>query len=80
MGRKITSIPEAILVPFMLAALLASGCAGKKNAPNYADTYRRLASNAVKLYGRIEPLRGSACSAALSRLYLSYLGGSNGEG
>jgi hypothetical protein len=45
-------------------ALLVSGCAGKKNVPDYADTYRRLASSAVKLYAGIEPLRASRLGLA----------------
>jgi hypothetical protein len=40
-------------------ALLAAGCARDRNVPDHAATYRRLASNAVDLYTRIEPLRSS---------------------
>ena len=54
-------------------ALLASGCADKKNAPNYIDAYRRLASSAVKLYCRIEPLRASRLGlASADSLLFSY--------
>ncbi|MCX5752326.1 MAG: hypothetical protein NTW97_01635 [Candidatus Krumholzibacteria bacterium] len=54
-------------------ALLASGCAGEKNVPDYAETYRRLASSAVKLYIRIEPLRGSRLGlASADSLLFSY--------
>ena len=54
-------------------ALFASGCAGKKDVPNYADTYRRLASSAVKLYVGIEPLRASRLGlASADSLLFSY--------
>ena len=54
-------------------AMLASGCASKKNVPDYTETYRRLASSAVKLYVRIEPLRGSRLGlASADSLLFSY--------
>ena len=61
-------------------AMLASGCAGKKNAPDYSETYRRLASSAVKLYIRIEPLRGSRLGfASADSLLFSYSKEETGE-
>ncbi len=54
-------------------ALLAAGCAGTNDAPDYAGTYRRLASSAVKLYVRIEPLRASRLGiASADSLLFSY--------
>jgi hypothetical protein len=54
-------------------AMIASGCAGKKNVPDYTETYRRLASSAVKLSIRIEPLRGSRLGlASADSLLFSY--------
>jgi hypothetical protein len=53
--------------------MLAPGCAGKENLPDYAATYRRLASSAVRLYIRIEPLRSSRLGlASADSLLFSY--------
>jgi len=45
----------------------------EKNIPDYAASYRRLASNAVRLYVQIEPLRGSRLGlASADSLLFSY--------
>jgi hypothetical protein len=57
----------------LCVATLATGCAGKKDVPDYAGTYRRLASSAVELYVRIEPLRASRLGvASADSLLFSY--------
>ncbi len=63
------SAPKVLLC----VALLAAGCAGDTDAPDYAGAYRRLASSAVKLYVRIEPLRASRLGiASADSLLFSY--------
>jgi len=56
--------PASAVSALLCLALLASGCAGTKNVPDYTDTYRRLASSAVKLSVGIEPLRASRLGLA----------------
>jgi len=54
-------------------AMLASSCAREKNIPDYAATYRRLASSAVRLCVQMEPLRGSRLGlASADSLLFSY--------
>jgi|WetSurMetagenome_2_1015567.scaffolds.fasta_scaffold63378_2 hypothetical protein len=64
---------SSAIVPLLCAALSVGGCARTRNAPDYADTYRRLASSAVRLSIRIEPLRASRLGlAAADSLLFTY--------
>ena len=72
--NEMISARSASAAPALLVlAMLASGCSGEKNIPDYAATYRRLASSAVRLCVQMEPLRGSRLGlASADSLLFSY--------
>jgi hypothetical protein len=57
---------SAAVIVLCSLAWLGAGCGAKRDAPAYGDTYRRLASGAMELSTKIEPLRGSRLGIAAS--------------